>query len=301
MRALIVGLGSIGRKHLAALRACEPDVEVWALRSSAQSRPEPGVTDIYSTEEGPDFDFAIISNPTSCHAATVKELLKLRIPLFIEKPLFADLGHEDLLEEIRQSGIPTYVGCNMRFMDTLIFLKERIKGLRINEVNVYCGSYLPEWRPGTDWRSCYSAREELGGGVHRDLIHELDYVWWFFGRPEHCTRTLKSNSSLGISAADYANYLLEYPEFCVSVVLDYYRRDYRRTVEIVAENGTLLADLGNGTVRDASGSLLFESSQDDFEVYCAQMRYFLSLLTQRDSRSSNDVFEAYEVLKLCLG
>ena len=299
MRVVMVGLGSIGRKHVRALRQCAPGAQVWALRSSTESVPMEGVQDIYSLE-GRSFDFAIVSNPTSCHASTVRELLNLRIPLFIEKPLFGELGHEDLLKEIRRAQILTYVACNLRFMDMLQFLKEHIKGLRINEVNVYCGSYLPQWRPGTDWRNCYSARPELGGGVHLDLIHELDYVYWFFGKPERSSRVLRSRSSLSIPAADYANYCLEYPDFCVSVVLNYFRRDYRRTVEIVAENGTFTANLEKGTVSDASGNLLFTSSQEDFEIYCAQMGYFLSLLQKNASRSSNDVFEAYEVLKLCL-
>ncbi|MBR1575691.1 MAG: Gfo/Idh/MocA family oxidoreductase [Bacteroidales bacterium] len=302
MNVLIVGLGSIARRHIAALRHIDPEAGIVALRHDTAGIPLPGVRDIYSLDEMESRpDFAIISNPTALHAETIRALLPLRVPLFIEKPLFAGLGHEDLLEEIRRLGILTYVACNMRFLDTLRWLRGQVEALRINEVNVYCGSYLPDWRPGTDWRRCYSARTELGGGVHIDLIHEFDYIHWIFGDPQQVRKTLRHRSSLGIGAVDYANYCLEYEDFCISVVLNYYRRDYKRTVEVVAEEGTWTADLASGRVTDADGRTLFESSQDDDEVYWAQMNYFLSLLRKEAPASSNDVFEAYEVLKLCLG
>ena len=301
MRVLIVGLGSIARKHIAALRRIDPEVDLTALRSGAGGPSVPGVRDIRSLDEaGAPFDFAIVSNPTACHADAIRRLLPLGIPLFIEKPLFAGLGQEGLLEEIRRRGVLTYVACNLRFCDTLRFLHDFVQGLRVNEVNVYCGSYLPEWRPGTDWRQCYSARPELGGGVHIDLIHELDYVHWLFGDPLRSRKTLRHASSLGIEAVDYANYCLEYGDFCVSVILDYFRRDYKRTVEVVAESGTWTADLGAGRVTDAGGRVLFESRQADGDDYWEQMKYFLSLLREEAPAPFNDVFEAYQVLKLCL-
>ena len=302
MKVLIVGLGSIARKHIAALRRIDPEVGITALRSGAGGPSVPGVRDIFSLD-GLDGrpDFAIVSNPTALHAGAIRRLLPLGIPLFIEKPLFPELGHEELLEEIRSRGIRTYVACNLRFTDTLQYLHDRIGGLRINEVNVYCGSYLPLWRPGTDWRRCYSARPELGGGVHIDLIHELDYIHWIFGDPLHVRKTLRHTSSLGIEAVDYANYCLDYPGYCVSLVLNYFRRDYKRTVEIVSESGTWTADLGTGRITDEGGRILFESRQADGDDYWEQMKYFLSLREEGTRAPFNDVFEAYEVLKLCLG
>ena len=93
MRVLLVGLGSIARKHIAALRKIDPAVQLVAWRSSRGGASLEGVADVYSLPVGETFDFAIVSNPTACHAATVRELLALNIPLYIEKPVFADLGH----------------------------------------------------------------------------------------------------------------------------------------------------------------------------------------------------------------
>lgn len=300
MRVLLVGLGSIARKHIAALRKIDPAVELVAWRSSRGGASVEGVADVYELPLGEAFDFAIVSNPTACHAQSVKELLALNIPLYIEKPVFAQLGQEELLAEIRRRGILTHVACDMRFFDSLQFIRDHLKELKVNEVNVYCGSYLPSWRPGTDWRNGYSAREEMGGGAHRDLIHELDYLWWLFGRPVRTHKLLRSASTLGIGAVDYAHYLWEYPGFTASVILNYYRKDYKRKLEIVADGTTWTADFSAGTVCDETGRVIFRSSMKADDDYLAQMRYFVGLVQQKATRSSNDVFEAYEVLKLCL-
>ena len=113
----------------------------------------------------------------------------------------------------------------------------------INEVNVYCGSYLPEWRPNTDYKKSYSANTLLGGGVYIDLIHEIDYFFWFFGKPKNTVKSYKSNSSLAINAIEYANFTLFYTNFTTSVILNYYRRDAKRCFEIVFDDYTVEVDL----------------------------------------------------------
>lgn len=303
MKILIVGLGSIARKHIAAIREVAPEAEIYALRSSSGASSCEGVRNLYELKDsGLKFDFAIISNPTSLHAATIEQLSEFHIPLFIEKPLFADLGHEEQVKEIVNSGVITYVACNLRFLDSLRFLHDYIAShpeRRINEVNVYCGSYLPEWRPGTDFRKCYSAIAELGGGAHLDLIHDIDYVCWIFGMPVESFGICRNVSSLHIDAIDYASYLLIYPEFTASVTLNYYRRDYRRTIEIVFEDATWTADLKQNEIRDADGNTVYKGSNSPATTYADQMDYFIRLIRSGE-RAENDIASAYDVLKICM-
>lgn len=303
MNILIVGLGSIARKHIAAIRTLAPDARIYGLRSSKDAPKVEGVTDLYGLDDaGIKFDFAIISNPTSHHATTIRELIGLNIPLFIEKPVFGELNNENLVETVESSGILNYVACNLRFLDSIRFLHDYIAShpdRRVNEVNVYCGSYLPDWRPGTDYRKCYSAIPELGGGVNIDLIHDIDYVYWIFGKPEKTVSVCRNVSSLDIRAVDYANYTLLYPRFTASVILNYYRRDYKRTIEVVFYDDTWLADLKENTITDSSGATVFKGMNTPQETYLNQMEYFLDLIKNGD-RAENTVNEAYNVLKICL-
>lgn len=303
MNVLITGLGSIAAKHISALRAIDPQVGIHALRSRPDSKPHEGVNDLHTLDGcGIGFDFAIISNPTSMHATTISRLLELRIPLFIEKPLFESVEHEAVLGEIERAGVPTYVACNLRHLDSLKFLHDYIKshpGRRVNEVNVYCGSYLPGWRPGTDWRQCYSAREELGGGANLDLIHDIDYTCWIFGMPQQTRGVCRSVSGLCIGAVDYANYTLLYPGFTASVVLNYYRRDYRRRMEVLFDDDTWTLDVASNCITDMSGATVYQGVNTIIDTYTDQLRYFIDTV-RKGAVVDNDARSAYEILKICL-
>ncbi len=299
MRILFCGLGSIARKHIAALRQIDSEVELFAIRSSHTATPWEGVHDLYDWEEVYKniFDFAVISTPTSEHIQTIEQLLPLDIPLFIEKPLCSSLVNKEWVKKVDESRI-TYCACNLRFLDCLHQAKELVAGKRVNEVNVYCGSYLPEWRPGVDFRKVYSAIPELGGGVHIDLIHEIDYVYWLFGMPENVHKRFSNKSSLSIRAYDYANYLLEYPGFNVNVVLNYFRRDYKRTIELVCEDDSYLIDLPTNSIRRGN-EVLFASEQKMGDLYLSQMQYFVNCIN-RHQDTFNTIHDANQVLNICL-
>ena len=67
---------------------------------------------------------------------------------------------------------------------------------------VICSSYLPDWRPGVDYRTVYSAHKALGGGVTIDLIHEWDYLVDLFGVPQKLYNFKGTYSDLEIDSDD---------------------------------------------------------------------------------------------------
>lgn len=297
MKVLIIGLGSIAKKHIKALREINPEVEIYAWRSRKDAPTYEGVIDFYSISEVEtlNFDFCIISSPTALHYDHIKLLKSFNKPLFIEKPLSHTLHIEELQEQV--STLKTYVACNLRFLDALEYVKNQMIDKRvepIQEVNAYCGSYLPNWRPDTNYKENYSALPELGGGVHLDLIHEIDYVYWMFGKPTHHTKTLKSQSALGIKSVDYANYQFSYDGFVANVVLNYFRPQPKRTLEIVFETFIVEVDLLNNTVYK-NGEEIYKSDQLPIDTYKKQMEYFINT-----ESTFNTFEEALTVLKMCL-
>lgn len=300
MNVLIVGLGSIAHKHITALRSIDESVEIYALRSSAVAEDESGITNLFHLNalEEIFFDFVIISNPTNLHQETIENLIRFGYPLFIEKPVFDQLEIGDLLDTIKNEEIITYVACNLRFLGCIAFAKEFISNKRINEVNSYCGSYLPDWRPGKDFRKIYSANKEMGGGVHIDLIHEMDYLYWLFGAPDLVQATKTNSSSLAVTAVDYANYLLQYPSFCASIILNYYRRDAKRDLEILLDEGTVKVNLLANEVT-YNHEILYKSSKGILDTYEDQLRFFIKEVIENKVKF-NTAEEAFEILKLCI-
>jgi predicted dehydrogenase len=304
MNILIIGLGSIAKKHIAALRIINNDFKIYALRSNSNNDDEAGIENIFNLDDvNIFFDFAIISNPTHLHFEYIEKLAKKGINLLIEKPAIHSLDNYNILIKlINQEKIKTYVACNLRFHPCIIYLRNKIKkeNLKINEVNVYCGSYLPDWRPGKDFRSTYSSIASMGGGVHLDLIHELDYTIWLFGLPNESKSFLKSASSLNIDSVDYANYVLGYDTFTVNIILNYYRRKPKREIDIVLEKEILTIDLINNSIKNDQDDFLFQDNTFNVnETYINQIKYFINCLKNNET-PMNSLPEAIEILKICL-
>ncbi len=300
MRILIIGLGSIAKKHINALNELG-NYEIFAYRSKSGAATFKNVINVYDFDNLDQYDFFLISNPTHKHFEILNRLKDISKPIFIEKPLFEAISNEKekLVEQISSLNERTYVGCNLRFLKSLQYVKDLVGNLRINEINIYAGSFLPEWRPDLDFRKTYSANENMGGGVHIDLIHELDYLYWIVGIPNRVNKNFCKKSSLDINAVDYANYLWEYDGFCANIILNYYRRDSKRTFEIVTDRSTLIVDLIKNEVTE-NGKIIFSSDQDIQHTYKEQMHFFLNQIINQKANTFNDISTAYKVLNLCL-
>ena len=304
MKVLIIGLGSIAIKHIEAIKKINQNAIIYALRSSNNANNFKDIIDLYSIKDVPnDIDFILISNTTSLHSKTILNVIDFNKPLFIEKPVFDSvINNDEIVRLIKEKNIKTYVACNLRFHPALNFIKSYLNSniLKLNEVNVYCGSYLPKWRPLQDYTKSYSANQKLGGGVHLDLIHELDYTIWIFGKPINYNSIKRKVSNLLIDTFDYTNYNLSYPDFNVSITLNYYRSTPKRQIEIILENETLICDLLTSTILNNENQIIFTDNEFDFsKTYLDQMNYFIDNL-ENDNIYMNDINESFEILKIAL-
>lgn len=301
MKVLIAGLGSISRRHRVALSRIVPDVQFFALRSSRKGANVEGVQNIYTLDEVPsDCDFVIIATPTAYHVETLRQILPLGLPVFLEKPPIQNLEDASEIETlISENGNLVYSAFNLRFHPLITWTKTYLEGKRVVEVQSYCGSYLPEWRPNQDYRTNYSAIKEQGGGVHLDLTHEIDFVRYLFGNPISVDHKLRTVSDLDIDTVDSARYWLEYSDKVVNIVLNYFRRDPKRTLEIVTDTETIEVDLIRGIVILNRTDVIHRIEVDPQESYNLQMAYWLECI-QSGSVPMNEFSESLNTLKICL-
>lgn len=306
MKVLFVGLGSIGKRHLSNLIHIASrrgiSLQVDALRSSLRPLPQElaGIIrkQYIDFEQLGRYDVAFITNPTHLHAGALAELYGKADTLFIEKPIF-DSTHYDLAD----LGLDTqkaYVAAPMRWCGVYLALKKMMPTLKPYSVRVICSSYLPDWRPGVDYRTVYSAHKAMGGGVTIDLIHEWDYLVDLFGKPRECYNFKGTYSHLEIDSDDLSVYIARYPHMLAEVHLDYFGRTYRRSIELMCKEGSVVADFGQGTITLPNGVVQhYEEPVND--RYMREMEYFLDYALEQQGESLNSPAMALDVLRLTLG
>lgn len=306
MNVLFVGLGSIGTRHLNNLHAVAKQknipVQAWALRSSKRALPEETrallAGEWEALPEDAHFDAAFITNPTHLHFDTLKMLRGKADALFIEKPIFE--ATDRVLSECLAPGQKAYVAAPMRWCGTMLALKKLLPKLSVYSARVICSSYLPDWRPNVDYRTVYSAHKDMGGGVTIDLIHEWDYLMELFGKPEQVHNFKGTYSHLEIDSDDLSVYIAKYPKLLCEVHLDYFGREYRRSIELFCKEGTVTADFGAGTLTLEDGTVT-EYPEPVNERYLREMAYFLDYAQSEANESVNTPETALDVLKLTLG
>lgn len=309
MRVLVAGLGSIGRRHARLLDARD-GIDLVAYRTG--NGPGTPVELDVETYDGIDAalatspDVAFVTNPTNKHVETALYCARRGCDLFIEKPLSHErAGTADLIEVAERRDLVTMVGCQFRFDPVLQRVRKILKANTYGPVQSfrsYSGSYLPDWRPGRDYRTTYSAHTDRGGGVVLDLIHELDYLCWLFGSPDRVSSALTSVPGLEIDSEAVAEILMTVAGGTPgSIHLDYCRPVPKRSLELNCEDAVVQADLLDGSVHveTPEGTEHEEYDVDRDDRFRAQLDYFLKHVREREA-CHNDLRTAKNVLDVAL-
>ena len=241
-----------------------------------------------------------ITNPTSLHAEALRTVYGRAGALFIEKPIFSAEQTGLKLQDYLPAGQKAYVAAPMRWCGTMLALKELLPTLHPYCARVICSSYLPDWRPGVDYRTVYSAHKALGGGVTIDLIHEWDYLVDLFGVPEALYNFKGTYSDLEIDSDDLSVYIARYPSLLAEVHLDYFGRGYRRSIELFCHDGSVVADFGAGTLTLPDGTVR-HCEEEVNRRYEREMAYFVDYALGDAPASCNPPELALQVLQLTLG
>lgn len=297
MKALVVGGGSIGSRHLRNLRKLGIEqlglVEVDASRWEAIGAEIPA-TRFALLQDGLDWapTFAVVATPTHLHAEQTLEIVRWGVPLFVEKPLSHTADNlTELADLVEQKKLVSLVGCNMRFHPGPAKVKQLLDEGRLGKIlfaRVHTGSYLPEWRPNVDYRRNYAARIETGGGCIMDCIHEIDLAQWYLGDMQSVFCCAGHLSSLEIETEDVATLVCRHAGGAISEIhLDYVQRTYERGCQIVGELGSVFWDFNAKRVRwfDAASKDWTTYPQPETwelnQMYVDEMRHFLDCLAEQ--------------------
>jgi predicted dehydrogenase len=258
-RVLVVGLGSIGRRHLALTRELLPDARILVLRRAPASDSPPeadGVLTSLSDATAFAPQLSIVANPAPFHLPVAMALAQAGSHLLVEKPVaVTSEGVTELMTLTARCQLRLQIAYNLRFLKSLRCFREYVRSGRIGQVHsIRCevGQYLPSWRLERDYRETVSAQRALGGGVLLELSHEIDYLRWIFGDVEWVQGTLLRQSQLEIDVEDSVHLMLGFVappgerQAVASVALDFIRRDTTRYCLAMGSEGSVRWDAISG-------------------------------------------------------
>lgn len=309
LKICIIGLGSIGKKHIRNLVKILKErgitYHIDALRSVHTDLGDEYAKNIdnqyYDINEMPnDYDIVFITNPTSLHYETVKSVLEKTKHIFIEKPIFDKVSYDIESLPWKTDGV-YYVACPLRHKRILRYVKSEIVNKeKIVSARIISSSYLPAWRKDVDYRNVYSAKKNLGGGVSRDLIHEWDYAIDLFGIPDKVYHSSGHMSNLEIDSEDVSVYVAEYANMFLEIHLDYIGHKTERQLQMYTDDKRIDVDLIKNVIYEYKNNELVNNcvfEQEDF--YINEMEYFLDCVDGR-CRNINTVDNAYRTLKIAV-
>lgn len=308
MKLLMVGLGSIGRRHLrnitALLRERGIDFNIDALRSSQTPLPPKEAACLYREYDDikalpENYDAAFICNPTSLHYDTIRVLVSKAKHMFIEKPVFDRWDYDISALGLRPEG-QYYVACPLRYTSVLQRVKEYVQTTKIYAARAICSTYLPNWRPGEDYRKSYSAHAYMGGGVSIDLIHEWDYLCWLFGKPEKVINLRGQYSELNLDSDDLSVYLGQYPDKLISLHLDYFGRVERRELELYTAEDVIVGDLRKQEIRFLRAGKVISLPEDRDAYQRRELFCFFAMLDGR-AKNQNTIRQAMKTVAIAHG
>ncbi len=306
MNIVLIGAGSIGRRHLNNLITIGYQ-NVTVVSRSNKSIPEyPGIKfkaiSALSTE---GYDAAIICSPTSSHVEYVRILMHSGLSrIYLEKPVGNNYTEAlELEQEIDAKNIQIRVGYDMRYDPGLQKVKELIATGKIGKIisaNAFVGQYLPDWRPSQDYKKSMSASVAAGGGVLLDLAHEFDYLYWLLGDAETVACNYNNTSTLGIETEEVAEVLLRFKNGAIGTIhLDYFQPQLVRNCRITGSKGVIYWDLVTrevSVVNYSKEEIIFDYK--DFERNDRFLHIMKDFLEGIEDERTVDYKEGLESLKM---
>ncbi len=295
MKVLIIGFGSIGKKHFLALNELGFLVDVLS-KSYEFSHFEGKNFRLFKDLEElnlQDYDLFIIANITTSHFKTLEFLdqkVKEKI-ILVEKPLF-----QKDMEFIPSNNNQIYIAYLLRFHPVIQDLKQFIDKKEVYFAKFICNSYLPNWRK-LDYRQNYSAKKELGGGVMLDLSHEIDLAFYFFKELSlNFSQNLKI-SELEITSDDFTFLALSAKNTSVHIELDYFSKLTQRKILFHTKENSFEADLVHNKLNIYDKTNNFKSKTYENDTFKTLQNMYKAILEKDQNLCTLE--EARRVLRLC--
>lgn len=247
MNVLVVGVGSIGERHLrcfgatgrATLSLCELNP---ALREQVAERY--GVTAFADYEQALASrpQVVVICTPANLHIAMAARAVEAGAHVFIEKPLSTTMdGIDEMDAMMRERGVTVGVAYVYRAHPALAPMREALRSGRFGvpvQIVATCGQHFPTYRPA--YRDIYYKDRATGGGAVQDaLTHVMNAGEWLVGPVTALAADLDHKVLEGVTVEDTAHVLTRHGAVMGSFSLNQHQAPNEMTLTVICERGTV--------------------------------------------------------------
>lgn len=313
MKFLIFGCGSIGERHISNIINNFPQNEIDVFDENIQRMEQiSSKFDVNVIEENAiesKYDCVFVCTPPISHLPLAIRAMKAGSNVFVEKPLSINLNG---INELKQLSIEknkhVFVGFNFRFNKGIKTVKEILKESKLGKplhISSYFGQFLPDWRPNQDYSLGYTANQNLGGGIVHDGSHEIDYLVWLFDNPISLKAGYGYTDSLKVNTEAIADILLKFDNNILGRIhLDFIRREYKRSLEILCEKGIIKWSLSKNRIK------IFESENKSWkeiildesinDMYVNEIKHIIECIKNNTKSEIIDLENGINTLKLSI-
>jgi predicted dehydrogenase len=268
MKVLVLGCGSIGKRHLTVL-GVRRDVTIAAFDPVPGTREavaaiNPAIN--FFADEAAAFawqpELVIVANPNHCHKDATLKALAAGAHVLCEKPLADTVANGRLMvAAAERAGRQLMVGYTCRYMPAFAFLEEKA---RRGDFGTLVGGRAMVGTYNTIICSKAAATNPMFGSIIVDYTHELDMLGSIFGPARDViARCNQLGNKPGIQCRpSLAAMLIEYQNGAlVTVSMDYIQHPQRRLFEVFGDRQSALFDLQTNTVS------IFDTDRDGQQVH----------------------------------
>ena len=241
MKAVVVGLGSMGKRRIRCLQALGvQDIVGVDHRLDRREDAVKRYGIVTFAELGGAWadgavDAAVISLPPKLHVAAMNECVRRRVPFFVEASV-VDEGLAEVITAVRSAGLVAAPSTTLHFHPAIDQISKLVRGGRLGTVSnvmLHSGQYLPDWHTYESVADYYVSDPATGGA--REIVpFELTWLTELFGLPLRVAgmhrKTIEIAGAERID--DTYNCLLDYGTFLASLTVDVVSRHATRRLAI---------------------------------------------------------------------
>jgi predicted dehydrogenase len=271
VKIAIIGLGSIGRRHLGNFHTVGVDTltafDAAPAARDAAVKPFPFATITPTVDAALDGAHGVIvCTPPESHLAYARMAVDRGAHVMIEKPLTqtAD-GVEAFLKACDAKGVRVLTAYNWRYWPPMLLVEKLLREGRIGALRAARTEYayhLTIRYPGQDYRTFYMADAKQGGGCLLDESHAIDYMRWLCGEIVEVSAIVDRISSLEITTDDLADLTVKFASGCIgNIHMNLFAWNMHSHFELMGEEGVIQWRRFENEIR------LFDPRANRWEVY----------------------------------